>query len=64
MPNNDYTSKLLEMEDIIIKDVETTETEVHIYFSVKRRAHKCPHCGAITDKIHDYHTSIIKTFRL
>ena len=33
MPNNDYTSKLLEMEDIIIKDVETVNCNIKCHQS-------------------------------
>lgn len=60
MPNTDFTTKLLELEDVIISDLQTTNTEVHVYFTLKRKVHVCPHCGSHTDKIHDYRTSIIK----
>ncbi len=60
MPTNDYTSKLLEMEDAIIENLYTTDTEVHIHFHLERRPHACPYCGAVTDKVHDYRTSILK----
>ena len=60
MPNTDFTTKLLELEDVIISDLQTTNTEVHVYFTLKRKVHVCPHCGPHTDKIHDYRTSIIK----
>lgn len=60
MPTSDFTAKLLELEDIIISNLTTTNTEVHVYFSQKRKAHICPHCHALTDQIHDYRTSIIK----
>ena len=60
MPTSDFTSKLLESEDVIIEDLHTTNTEVHLSFSLKRKPHSCPHCGMITEQIHDYRTSIIK----
>ena len=60
MPTFDFTSKLLELEDVIINDVTTNNTEVHIFFSLKRKPHVCPHCSALTEQIHDYRTSIIK----
>lgn len=60
MPISDCISKLFELEDIILTDLETNNTEVHVSFSMKRRAHTCPFCGTITDKVHDYRTSIIK----
>jgi transposase len=60
MPISDCISKLLELEDIILNDLQTTNTEVHISFSLKRRPHICPSCGSITDKVHDYRHSIIR----
>ena len=52
MPISDFTSKLLELEDVIISDLKTTNTEVHVFFFLKRKAHSCPHCGSPTEKIH------------
>lgn len=60
MPNSDFTSKLLELEDAIISDLQTTSTKVHVFFSLKRKPHSCPHCGSITESVHDYRTSILK----
>ena len=60
MPTNDFTAKLLEMEDAIIEDFSSSNTEIHIFFSLKRRPHACPHCHTATDKVHDYRPSIIK----
>jgi len=60
MPTFDFTSKLLELEDVIINNVTTNNTEVNVFFSLKRKPHVCPHCSTITDQIHDYRTSIIK----
>lgn len=60
MPNTDSIAKLLELEDIVLKDVKTTNEEVHISFSLQRKPHNCPFCNALTDKVHDYRTSIIK----
>ncbi len=60
MPISDFTAKLLELEDVFISDVSTTNTEVHVFFSLKRKTHSCPYCQCRTDKIHDYRTSVIK----
>lgn len=60
MPISDFTSKLLELEDVIISDLNTTDTEVHVFFSLNRKPHTCPHCGTITQQIHDYRTSLLK----
>ena len=60
MPTNDFTSKLLELEDAIITKVESDTDSIKIHFRLKRRDHVCPYCGAITKKIHDYRVSTIK----
>lgn len=60
MPNNDFISNILEMEDLIITNVESDSKEMHIYFKLERRNHVCPACGTVTDKVHDYRPSIIK----
>lgn len=60
MPNNDFISNILEIKDLIITNVESNSEEMHIYFKMKRRDHICPCCGAVTNKVHDYRTSIIK----
>ena len=60
MPDSYFTSKLLELEDVIITDVQTSNTEIHVFLSMPRRPHTCPRCKAVTEQIHDYRTSIIK----
>lgn len=64
MPISDFTSKLLELEDVFISDVSVTNTEVHVFFSLKRKPHTCPHCQTLTDKVHDYRISVIKDLPL
>lgn len=60
MPDFNFTAKLLELEDIIISDFTSSNTEIHIHFSLPRKVCTCPHCHGMTDKVHDYRTSIIK----
>lgn len=60
MPTSDFTSKLLELEDVLISDLHTSNTEVHVFFSLRKRPHTCPHCGSITESVHDYRTSVLK----
>ena len=60
MPNNDYISNILEIKDLFITNIDYTSKENHIYFMLKRKDCVCPHCKAITNKVHDYRTSIIK----
>lgn len=60
MPTSNFTAKLLELEEIIISDFTSSNTEIHIHFSLPRKACTCPHCLGLTDKVHDYRISIIK----
>ena len=56
----DYTSKLLDLEDVIITKVENISDQLHISIELPRKPHVCPVCGAVTDRIHDYRIQIIK----
>lgn len=60
MPTNDFISNILEIKDLNLLNVESSNTELHIHFKLKHRDHVCPKCGAITNKVHDYRTSTIK----
>jgi len=60
MPTNDFTSKLLDLEDAIIENVEFTNDTTVIHFSLKRKTVSCPFCSSPTNKIHDYRVSEIK----
>jgi transposase len=64
MLNQDYTSKLLNLEDVIITNVENIEDQLHIYIELPRDKHVCPVCGAVTDRIHDYRMQVIKDIPL
>ena len=56
----DYTSKLLNLEDVIITNVESTTNQLHVFIELPRRKHTCPCCGAVTDRVHDYRMQVIK----
>ena len=60
MLNQDYTAKLLNLEDVIITGVENISDQLHIYIELPRGEHVCPACGAVTDRIHDYRMQTIK----
>lgn len=60
MLNKDYTAKLLDLVDVIITKVENFSEEVHVYLELPRIKHRCPACGARTDRVHDYRMQIIK----
>lgn len=59
-----FTEKIVGLQDLIIKKVETNEKEIHIYGQLERKPHKCPCCGAETAKIHDYREQVIKDIPL
>lgn len=60
MPNNYSTSNLLEIKDIIVDDIVSSSTEIHLFFHLKQRDITCPFCNSITNKVHDYRLSVIK----
>ena len=60
MPTPDYIADLLGLEDVIIKNIVSNDTENHVYFTLKRRPHTCPACSFVTEQVHDYRTSILK----
>ena len=53
MLEKDYTAKLLNLEDVIITKVENISEEVHVYLELPRVKHRCPACGALTDRVHE-----------
>lgn len=42
---------------------EKKEGKLYIRFQLKRKKHKCPSCGSLTDKIHDYRIQNIRDLR-
>ena len=56
----DNTAKLLGLEDIIVRNIFENETSYQIEVELPRRSHKCPACGAETDRVHDYRSQQIK----
>ncbi len=64
MLDQDYTAKLLNLEDVVITKVENTLDQLHIHLHLPRKVHTCPCCGASTDRVHDYREQIIKDIPL
>ena len=58
------TEKLIGLQDLKIISVNNNETEIHFYGQLDRKLHKCPCCGAETNKIHDYREQVIKDIPL
>ena len=61
---SDYTTELLNLEDVIITNVENITDQLHIYIELPRTKHVCPACGAVTDRIHDYRMQTVKDIPL
>jgi len=57
---NDYTTKLLDMEHMEIKNIEVMTDKIIMHVTMKRRVSECPACGALTDTIHDYREQTVK----
>ena len=55
-----YTNKLLDIEDVIIKNIRHADTFVKVYLETKPHEQVCPCCGAVTKHIHDYRYQTIK----
>ena len=60
MLHKHFTEKILGLQDLEIEKVEEIDNSIHLYCHIERKAHKCPVCGVMTDKIHDYRWQIIK----
>ena len=56
----DNTSKLLGLEEAIVRNVEETDGGLLVDVELPRRAHRCPDCGRWTDRIHDYRLQRVK----
>ena len=53
-------TKLLNIEDVIVKKVEHADTFIKIYLETKPQEHICPFCHATTRRVHDYRSQMIK----
>ena len=58
--NQHCTSKLLNLEEVNVKNVVHGEHYVKIFIETKPSEQTCPACGASTRKIHDYRSQTIK----
>lgn len=64
MLNQDYISKILSLEDVIVTNVENYLNSLHFYIELPVRKHICPNCKQSTAHIHDYREQIIKDIPL
>lgn len=64
MLTQDYISKVLDLEDVIVKKVENDLDSLHFYIEMPVQEHSCPNCGQSTSRIHDYREQIVKDIPL
>ena len=60
MPTFDFTPFILDLEDAIVTDVKSNYDSISFFFSMRKKPHICPACGAVTEQIHDYRLNILK----
>lgn len=60
MSHKDYTAEILGMEDVEVEKVTHSEKEIRIRFHRKRCLQVCPVCGCTTQRVHDYHTTVLR----
>ena len=64
MLEHDYTAKVLNLEDVMIKNVDCNLDELHFYLELPVSEHTCPSCGCSTSFVHDYREQVIKDIPL
>ena len=52
--NKDYSTKLLGLQGVIIENIEEKNGTIEVAVSLEMKIHRCPKCGAETNRIHDY----------
>ena len=62
--HNHCINKLLNIEDVIVKNIIQADSYVKIVLETKPKKHICPICGRITKRIHDYRMQTIKDLPL
>lgn len=55
-----YTNNLLNLKDVKVYKVEHSDTKVRIHIRTDAKLSKCPHCGQMTHKVHDYRYQEVK----
>ena len=58
--HNHCINKLINIEDVIVKNIVHADSYVKIMLETKPKEHICPTCGRLTKRIHDYRMQTIK----
>ncbi len=64
MSKNNYNQELLEIQGVIVKNFETTDTNKKIFIELKKKEHSCPCCKTKTRYVHDYRRQEIKDTKI
>lgn len=56
----DCIEKLLQLEDVIVTNIECRGKQMHVHLRMQQRLHRCPACGSLTSKVHDYRTQLVR----
>lgn len=64
MLNRNYTSDLLDLEDVIVTNIEKSSDTLFISLELPRKPHVCPDCGRVTERVHDYRRQLNKDIPL
>ena len=56
----DCIEKLLQLEDVIVTNIECRGRQMHVHLRMQQRLHRCPACGSLTSKVHDYRTQLVR----
>jgi len=60
--HNNSISKLLNLKDIIVKNISHSDSKVLIYIETTKKFSCCPSCSSLTNRVHDYRPQKIKDF--
>lgn len=60
MLNNNYTEKLLGLEEAIAEKIEFIDETCVVHITMQQRIHQCPECSTHTSKVHDYRIQRVK----
>lgn len=55
-----HSQNILGLSNLMIKNISVTFDSTIFHIEMLRKPHKCPCCGTLTDRIHDYRTQKIK----
>jgi len=58
--HNNHINNLLDLKGVIVKNIVSKPSFIEIHIQTKVKTHKCPACGSLTKRVHDYRYQRIK----